>query len=65
MTKLSVIAAGAVAVACVSVALLGSGVSAAAPDVVGMKYYDAKAKLNEANLTPVVATVVGDRLPQN
>jgi len=63
MTKPIII--GAAGAACVSMAFLGSGVSTAAPDVVGMKYSDAAAKLNEANLTPVVATVVGDRLPRS
>ena len=30
-----------------------------------MKYSDARAQLRQVNLTPIVATVVGDRLPQN
>lgn len=63
--KKIVIVACAAAAACGSVALLGSGVAAAAPDVVGKKYSDAKAELSQANLKPVVATVVGDRLPQS
>jgi hypothetical protein len=64
MNKMSVIAAGGAAV-CASVAFLTCGVASADPDVVGKKYSDAKAELQQANLRPVVATVVGDRLPQS
>jgi len=32
---------------------------------INMKYSDARAQLRQVNLTPIVATVVGDRLPQN
>lgn len=56
---------------CVSMALLSTGAAAADPaadpnqDVIGMKYAAAKGVLGQANLTAVVATVVGDRLPQD
>jgi hypothetical protein len=61
-------AAGAAVAACVLMALLGAGVAAAGPgasDVVGMTYASAKAAFSEAGVTPVVATVFGDRLPQD
>jgi hypothetical protein len=65
MQKLIALAAGAAAVACASMAMLSPGVAAAAPDVVGMTYSDAKAAFSQANLTPTVATTVGDRLSLN
>ena len=65
MKKLIALAAGAAAAACASMCLLSTGVAAADPDVVGQTYSDAKAALREANMTPVVATVLGGNLPQN
>jgi hypothetical protein len=46
--------------------LLGAGVAHAggAPDVVGQKYSDAQTAITGAGLTPVISTVVGDRLSQ-
>lgn len=58
---------GAVAV-CALAALSTAGVAVAEPgveDAVGRRYADAKAAFSEANLTPVVATVFGDKLPQD
>jgi hypothetical protein len=51
--------------ACASLLWPGSGIAAADPDVVGKQYWEAKNLLSQANLTPVVATVVGDRVPQD
>ena len=66
MKKLTTIAAGAAgAVACASLVLLSVGVAAADPDVVGKRYSDAKGVFSAANLTPVVATTVGDKLPRD
>ena len=56
------IASGA-AVACASMVLFSVGVAAADPDVVGKRYADAKGVLSGASLTPVVATMVGDKVP--
>lgn len=58
-------AGAATAVACASMALVSAGVAAADPDVVGKSYADAKGVFSAAGLTPRVATVVGDQLPQN
>jgi len=49
-------------------AVFGSGIAIADPDVtdaVGRRYSEAKAAFNEANMTPVVASTVGDKLPQD
>ncbi len=61
------IVAGAAAAAVASTPLIGAGVAAAGPppDVVGKPYSDAKTALSDASYTPVVATVVGDKLPQS
>ncbi len=66
MKNLIAIAAGAAAsAACASMSLVSSGVAAADPDVVGQTYSDAKAALSEANMTPVVATVLGGNMPHD
>src|SRR4051794_10057302 len=45
--------------------LMGSGIASADdPDILGLKYSEAKALISEADMTPVVATTVGDQLPQ-
>jgi hypothetical protein len=57
--------------ACVAIAasasllLMNASIASADPDVVGMKYGAAKGEIYKANLTPVVATVIGDRVSQN
>jgi hypothetical protein len=48
-----------------SAVLLGAGVAAAAPDVVGDKYSDAAKAIKDAGGTAVVATRVGDKLEQD
>jgi hypothetical protein len=66
MQEIMAIAAGAVAAAGASMALFSTGIAAADnPDVVGKTYSDAQTAFQNANLTPVVATVVGDKLPQS
>lgn len=58
---------GAAAV-CAVAALSTAGVAVAEPgvdDAVGRRYAEAKAAFSQANLTPVVATVIGDKLPQD
>lgn len=55
----------AVSAAAISV-LFGAGVAQAAPapNVVGQKYSAAQTAITAAGLTPVISTVVGDRLNQ-
>lgn len=65
MKRLSIFAGGAVVVASSSVALFGSGVAAAAPDVVGQPYSDAVTAIEEEGGTAVVAVRTGDKLPQD
>lgn len=61
-----IIGVGAVTITIFACAVsLGAGTATAVPDVVGKRYSDAKASLSAANLTPVVATVVGDRVPRD
>jgi hypothetical protein len=56
----------AAAVACASLLVLSPGIAAADnPDVVGKQYAEAKGLLGKAGMTPVVATVVGDRVAQD
>jgi hypothetical protein len=62
--KLIVLGAGAVATAATSAALFGAGTAAAAPDVVGMKYSDAKKEIQDAGGRAVIATRVGDKLSE-
>ena len=54
--------------ACASMALLSAGVAVAAPapdpDVIGKKYSVARGLLGDVGVTTVVATVFGDKLPQ-
>lgn len=65
MKKHITIAAGVAAGAWGLVILLSPGIAVADPDIVGMRYFDAKAALSKANLTPVVATVLGGKLPHD
>lgn len=46
-------------------ALLGAGTATAAPDVVGMKYSDAKKEIRESGGRATVATRVGAQLDEN
>jgi hypothetical protein len=58
--------AGAAVAACASLLVLSSGIAGADdPDVLGMSYGTAKGLISQANMKPVVKSVVGDRLPQN
>jgi hypothetical protein len=65
--KLIVVGAGsaAVAAAAISTALLGSGIAAAAPDVVGQTYADASTAIEDEGGTAVVAVRTGDKLEQD
>lgn len=65
MKKLSILAGGAIVVAAPALALLGSGVAAAAPDVVGQPYSDAASAIEEEGGTAVVAVRVGDKTDQD
>jgi hypothetical protein len=57
-------AGGVFVVASSSLALFGSGVAAAAPDVVGQPYSDAASAIEEEGGTAVVAVRTGDKLPE-
>jgi hypothetical protein len=66
MMSLRIFAAGAAGIiGCASITMVTVGVAAADPDVVGKRYSDAKGVFSAANLTPVVATAVGDKLSQD
>jgi hypothetical protein len=56
--------AGGVVAVCASLFLSSYGIAAADPDVVGKQWGEAKGLLYQANLTPVIATVVGDQVEQ-
>ena len=64
MKKL-IVGAGAAAAAAACMALFGTGVAAAAPDVVGQTYADASSAIDEAGSTAIIASTVGGRLPQD
>ncbi len=58
--------ASATLAACSSLLLLTPGLALAdTPDVVGKKYGEARELLSAAGMTPVVGTVVGDRVQQD
>jgi hypothetical protein len=58
----AVLGAGAAATGLSMLAVLGSGIAAAAtPDVVGKKYSDAQSAISSAGFTPVVRSAVGDQ----
>jgi hypothetical protein len=65
MKILSIVGGGAVIAASSSLALFGSGVAAAAPDVVGQTYADAVSTIEEEGSTAVVAVRSGGKLPQD
>jgi hypothetical protein len=59
--KLIGIGTGAVGAAVAAMGLFGSGVAAAAPDVVGMLYSDASTAISDAGATAVISVRVGDK----
>lgn len=61
----NLLAGGAIVVATSSIALFGSGVAAAAPDVVGQPYSDAASAIEEEGGTAVVAVRTGGKLPED
>ena len=64
MENLSILGGGFI-VAAWSLALFGSGIATAAPDVVGQPYADAVTAIEEEGGTAVVAVRTGDKLPQD
>jgi len=64
MKQLIVLGTGGVGAMALSMALLGTGVAAAA-DYDGQTYADAAAAIEQAGDTPIVATRVGSQLPQD
>ena len=65
MKKLIGLAGGALVAASASMALFGIGVASAAPDVVGQPYADAAEAIEDEGGTPIIASTVGGRLPQD
>jgi hypothetical protein len=59
--KLLVLGAGACGAAAVALTMVGGGVANADDGIVGQYYKDAKGKISQMGMTPVVATTVGDR----
>jgi hypothetical protein len=59
--KLLVLGAGACGAAAVALTMVGGGVANADDGIVGQYYKDAKGKIAQMGMTPVVATTVGDR----
>lgn len=57
--------AASVAAGFVTLLALNTAVANADPDVVGKQYGEAKGLLYQANLRPVVSTIVGDRVAQD
>ena len=56
-----VLSVGGAAAAFAALAMSGSGVATAAPDVTGQKYSDAQSALSSAGFKPVVETTFGDQ----
>lgn len=66
MKKFIVFGMGSAVVAlAASATLFGAGTAAAAPDVVGMTYSDAKKEIRDAGGRAVIASRVGDKLDEN
>jgi hypothetical protein len=63
--KLIVLGGGAVVAASASMALFGTGVAAAAPDVVGQTYADALSAIEDDGATATVAVTIGGYLPRD
>jgi hypothetical protein len=61
----NLLAGGAFVLASSSAIVFGSGVAAAAPDVVGQTYSDAASAIEEEGGTAVVAVRTGDKLPED
>ena len=61
MKKLLVLGASACGAAAVALTMVGGGVANADDGIVGQYYKDAKGKIGQMGMTPVVATTVGDR----
>jgi len=59
--KLLVLGAGACGAAAIALTMAAGGVANADDGIVGQYYKDAKAKIGQMGMTPVVATTVGDR----
>jgi hypothetical protein len=59
--KLLALGAGACGAAAVALTMAGGGIANADDGIVGQYYKDAKARIGQMGLTPVVATTVGDR----
>jgi hypothetical protein len=57
----AVLGAVSAATALAALAISGSGVASAAPDVTGQKYSDAESSLSSAGFKPVVVATVGDQ----
>ena len=64
MKKLIVLGAGPLVAAAASAELLGAGTAAAAPDVVGQKYSDAKTAIEDGGGTAVISSRFGDKLDE-
>ena len=64
MNKLIVVGAGPVVGSAAAALLFGAGLAAAAPDVVGQKYSDAKAAIENSGGTAVIASRFGDKLDE-
>ena len=65
MKKLIVLGAGVAAAAAASLALVGTGVAGAAPDVSGQTFSEASATFSAAGLKAVVSSKVGDKKAQS
>jgi hypothetical protein len=65
MNRFSILGGGALVATSASMALFGSGVASAAPDVVGQTYADAVTAIEDEGGTAVVAARVGDKLEQD
>jgi len=64
MKQLIILGTGGLRAMALSMALLGTGVAAAA-DYDGQTYADAAAAIEQAGDTPIVATRIGSQLPQD
>ena len=62
--RMQVLGLGAVASAAMAMAIFGAGTAAAAPDVVGQTYSDAKEAIEQNGGSAVVASRVGDQLEE-
>lgn len=65
MTRAVTVASTAAIGCLVGMMISSAPASADDLDVIGMKYWQARTAISQENMTPVVGTVLGDRLPQN